>query len=107
MHRIQVGGDSMGLLAAVAAVVVCVLGIREAGWFLILSLLAGLLAAAAFRFWFRRRPSDIEPLSLTRQSEVAVKSEDRVEPTTNLKAQRLSGPTGVNEIYPRLSALGV
>jgi|SRR5579864_6295151 len=107
MHRIQVGGDSMGMLAAVAAVVVSVIGFREAGWFLVLSILAGLLAAIAFRFRFRRRPSDVEPLSLTRRSEVGDQSPDRFNSSANLKTQRLSGPIGVNELYPRLSRIGV
>jgi hypothetical protein len=64
MHRIRVGGDSMGLLAALGAIVVCVVGLPQARGFLVASILIGVVAALAFRIWRHRRPSDVDRLSI-------------------------------------------
>lgn len=67
MHRIRVGGDSMGLLAALGAILVCVVGFPEARGFLIASIAVGLVAALVFRIWRQHRPSDLDHLSILTQ----------------------------------------
>jgi hypothetical protein len=69
MHRIGavyagVGDGPAGLLAAAGAILVCLFGFPHARWFLLASIVTGFLAAAAFRRWYRRKPVEIERLSI-------------------------------------------
>jgi len=83
MHRIRVGGDSMGLLAALGAILVCVVGFPQARGFLVISIVVGLVAALAFRVWHQRRPSDVDRLSiLTKEETVSAKSKKEPNSTT-------------------------
>lgn len=102
MHRIRVGGDLMGLLAALGAILVCVVGFPQARGFLVASVIAGLVAAIAFRIWFSRRPSDVEPLSIVaNENKVAGKPADRASESYDpMKTQELSDAFGVNQLRP-------
>jgi hypothetical protein len=69
MHRIRavyagVGDGPAALLAAVGAVLVCIVGFPHARWFLLGSLLFGLVAMAALRAWYRHRAVEVKRLSI-------------------------------------------
>jgi hypothetical protein len=81
MHRIRVGGDSMGLLAALGAILVCVVGFPQARGFLVTSIVVGLVAALAFRVWHQRRPSDVDRLSILAKQET-VNEKSKKEPNS-------------------------
>jgi hypothetical protein len=69
MHRIRavyagVGDGPAGLLASGGAILVCLVGFPHARWFLLASLVTGVVAAAAFRRWYHRKPVEVERLSI-------------------------------------------
>jgi hypothetical protein len=72
MHRIRavyagVGDGPAALLAAVGAILVCIVGFPHARWFLLGSLLFGLLATALIRAWYRHRAVEVQRLSILRK----------------------------------------
>ncbi|HLW53009.1 MAG TPA: hypothetical protein VKW06_09200 [Candidatus Angelobacter sp.] len=96
MHRIRVGGDAMGLLAAVAAVLLCIVGFPEARWFLVAAILVGLVAAVAFRVWHQRRPSDVDRLSiLTNEPAVSEQSTKQKDSTPHSLLSAPSAPLAI------------
>lgn len=106
MHRIRVGGDLMGLLAALGAVLVCVVGFPEARGFLVASLVFGLVAAAAFRFWFSRRPSDVDRLSIiVNENKVSEKPIDRTIESSDPNTQNFSDSFCVHPLQPLVAKL--
>jgi hypothetical protein len=71
MHRIRavyagVGDGPAGLLAAVGAMLVCIVGFPHARWFLVGSILFGLIVAAAIRAWYGHRAVEVKRLSILR-----------------------------------------
>lgn len=97
MHRIRVGGDTMGLLAALGAILVCVVGFPQARGFLIASIAVGLVAALALRIWHQRRPSDVDRLSiLTKEPAVNEKSTKETDSTPRSLLCVPSTPLAIN-----------
>lgn len=97
MHRIRVGGDSMGLLAALGAILVCVVGFPQARGFLVASIAVGLVAALAFRIWRQRRPSDVDRLSiLTKEPAVNEKSTNKKDTTPGSLLRVSRTPLAIN-----------
>jgi len=71
MHRIRGfyagGGDGPGaFLAAAGAIVICVVGFPHARWFLVGSILFGLVATVLIRAWYRHKAVEVKRLSILR-----------------------------------------
>jgi len=69
MHRIRavyagVGDGPAALLAATGAILVCIVGFPHAKWFLVGSILFGLLVMAIIRAWYRHRSVEVKRLSI-------------------------------------------
>jgi hypothetical protein len=69
MHRIRAfysgTGDGPGaFLAAMGAILVCIVGFPHARWFLMGSVILGLLATVAIRAWYRHRAIEVTRLSI-------------------------------------------
>jgi hypothetical protein len=69
MHRIRavyagVGDGPAALLAALGAILVCLVGFPHARWFLVGSILFGLAATTALRAWYRHRAVEVKRLSI-------------------------------------------
>lgn len=71
MHRIRAVYNGVGdgpalFLMAAGAIVACLVGLPHARWFLIGSILFGLIAMMGIRVWYRHRQVELKRLSILR-----------------------------------------
>jgi hypothetical protein len=71
MHRIRAVyngvGDGPGVfLTAAGAILVCLIGLPRARWFLLGSILFGLALMVGIRAWYRHRAVEVKRLSILR-----------------------------------------
>ena len=69
MHRIRgvykgVGDGPGAFLAAAGAILICLVGLPQARWFLVASFLFALVAVAVMRAWYRHKAGEIKRLSI-------------------------------------------
>jgi hypothetical protein len=71
MHRIHAVYNGVGdgpalFLTALGAVLACLLGLPQARWFLVGSILFGWIAMRGMRAWYRHRQLEVNRLSILR-----------------------------------------
>jgi hypothetical protein len=71
MHRIHavyngVGDGPAAFLMAAGTIVACLVGLPHARWFLIGSILLGLILMLGIRAWYRHRELEVKRLSILR-----------------------------------------
>lgn len=64
MHRIQIGAGTAGVLVMIGAAWACLVGLPQARWFLLISVVFGAVAAAGFRYWYAHKPPEVRRLSI-------------------------------------------
>ena len=69
MHKLPVGGDVMGALFAVAVVLIVVVGIALAPWFLLGAIVLGAILSVFIFRWHRGHKIEIDDLSALVESE--------------------------------------
>lgn len=62
IHRIAVGGGIMGALFAIGSALIFVVGVPLGPWFLLGSILVGIVVAVALYVWHKRNPVEIADL---------------------------------------------
>lgn len=69
MHRIRgayagVGDGTAAFLAAFGAILVCLVGLPSARWFLVATIVAAPIAVLAVRAWYQRKEGEFKRLSI-------------------------------------------